>query len=601
MATQTPVVGENDPSKLQIVEPPKEVASNIPKEVDANDPDLLFKPIRVGRSYFEVRKSGLKVTTKAHLLATSYSHTLMWDTIKKCELESGCFKATLTLRTLNGKDVAISGWAYKMQEVAQIIYSQMAGDKSSELDPEVMKNIGWRSKVQLLSNGIIVKKPTFCCQGVATFVPWGAVVFAQRRKGVLYDSITIRTLAREEDMASLACKTKAGQNSKLQQATKVQPKSSKADPKADPAKKPLADNKKKGKVEHEGGAHYVEATLRIRSSHGDDVFNLVTKLMRCGKSDEVLPNAPQTKKTIVTSAGVETESFFYKTFVPWRSVTSVDFADPLIGKGKVILTDRVGTVVKLKGFTRDMYDSLKNIYGTTSELALQDRGLDGQKPAIIRKRVRISTDGVEVEKRKCLCLESSFHFYPWSEIDGAEMFANCFGGSVHLVTESGEIILAYHSYFASKKVIEEVLIRLREMKYRNHGTEQAVAAEALVFGGKLGSSRACALTDVSLRLVAKRGLCRSMVCLLDLDSVHNVQTVSKSGMLGKTHYLLVWIDKKMGVSMQIDDYMKKQAKFDKVKADDQVIVVKLRSTDNGAKIKSEILRRTNARKKDEMR
>lgn len=252
-----------------------------------------------------------------------------------------------------------------------------------------------------------------------------------------------------------------------------------------------------------------------------------------------------------------------------------------------MLTDRIGTEVAVRGFDEAAYLAFREIYAAKGRAA---ESPDGEAPVIVRRGLQISADGASIRTRKGLTY--TYNFYPWTQIDACEVETTCCGGKIFLITESGAKIVAYSACFWQQQALVEVLSRLRQMKYKREA--DAPGPDTITFAGKVGDPRACVLTAVSLRIAVQPAMCRRVVCVLDLDSVKGCQLIRGKGCF-KKDAVVILVDKCMGTAMSIDDYLSAQAKEIKVKAEQQALIVFLRRSDNGQKIREEIIKRARIR------
>jgi len=558
------------PTTPKAAEPP-------PKLVDPNE---LYPPLKVHGTTFQIQKVGLVITKRGSLFTKAARPVMIsWGNLDKCDLTFGCFFGTLTLKEENGNTISIPGATHKLREAANVIYPLMNKGVATKIHEGIQDKLGKRSKVIILGSGLVVKKSTGCCSGVTAFVPWDAVIFAQLSRGYFRSSVTVKTMIHAEDVGAKPVNKPAAASTVA---------CTTAPPPAASTTKPTPEKKDEHK-----GPNFVTVTIPGKASAMQDVFDEVMALMSCGAPARRIEGAPEVTRTTVTSAGVKVDGGICSaltSFVPWIAVTSVEWTKPLIGKGAVTLTDRVGTRIDLKHFGQEEYDALRVIYTTRG---VQARGLEAGKipPAIVRKHMRISWEGVSVPHREfCTYV---YEFYPWSIIDAVEMDMTCRGGTLSLITEDGVRIPVSSALPFSHASLNETLFRIREMKY--HGKAEPDKANAVTFGAKKGHWRACVLTDVALKVVAITGRCSSMTCFLDLDSIKGVQVKTTKGCFGK-NYLQISIDKKMGGALHIDNALVAENKDKETpKTQDQMLVVRLLKSDNPKAIREDIMKRASAR------
>jgi len=554
-----------------------------PKPVDPNE---LYPPLKVQGTTFQIQKTGLVISKRGSLFKKAPRPAMItWDSLATCDLTFGCFSGTLTLKQDNGNTISIQGWTHKLREAAIVIYPLMNKGVTTKVREGLQDKLGKRSKVIILGSGLIVQKSTGCCSGVTAFVPWGSVVFAELSRGCFRSSVTVKTMIHVKDLEEKPGKKPVAVSTAARSTAQ-------APPPAAATTKPIPEKKDEQK-----GPNYVSVKIPGKTSVMQELFEEVMALMACGAPVRSIEGAPEVMRTTLTSVGVKVEGGIFSAltcFVPWTAVTSVEWTKPLTGKGTVTMTDRVGTRICLKRFGQEEYDALRVIYTTRGVKA---RGLETGKrpPAIVRKQIRISWEGVSVPHRT-FCTYT-YDFYPWSIIDAVEMDMTCCGGALSLITEGGVRIPVLRALPFSNASMNETLLRIREMKY--HGKAEPDDTNAVSFGAKKGNWRACELTDVALKVVASTGLCSSMTCFLDLDSIQGVQVKTTKGFFSK-NYLQISIDKKMGGAMNIDDALAAQNK-EKVnaKTQDQILLVRLLKTDNPKAIREDIMRRASARKRAE--
>lgn len=536
------------------------------------DPGQLYPPIKVQGTTFELRDSGLTVTTES-CFAKTKKHTILWGSLEKCDLQFGCLgkgELHLTEAQPRGTKTTIPGWSWKLREAATVIYQQMNKGVTTTVDMDVIKKLGKSPEIQVLGNGVVVKKSTGCCKGISTFVPWSQVVSLSLSKGWFFSSMKMSTMVREDDVKKTSRKRLPPPP-----ARKAGETPSSASPPAEPLK------------ESHDGPQFVEVSISGWKETMGEVFECVGKLMRLGEHDTTLPDAPATKYTTISSAGVTNKTMSKDLFVPWRSITTVDYTTPLFGSGSIKLTDRVGEDITLKGFDQKGYAAFRELFTGSSKGEEAD--------SIVRKNLRITQEGVSIGQRH-MC-SYVYHFHPWSEIDACEVVDGCCSGSIYLISETGVKIEAYSSMFNvfNRTTFVEILKKMREMKYQKCADPEGDSS--ITFAGRKGDSRACVLSDVALRITARPNMCKTITCLLDLDSVKSCDVVITQGCMKKT-FLLIYIDKTMGSSMAIENVLKDQAAKDKIRApgmDEQLIMIKLSSGDNARQIKDEINQRARSR------
>mmetsp|Transcript_63251 Transcript_63251/g.137589 ORF Transcript_63251/g.137589 Transcript_63251/m.137589 type:complete len:566 (-) Transcript_63251:168-1865(-) len=550
-----------------------------PKEPAADnkvklDPDELYPPVKVRGTTFRILTRGLQITTKGSCFKRGTQSLLPWDGLHKCDLQFGCFSGTLILQPRTGEPHILSGRIAMLREVANVIYQQMNMGHCGKIEPEIVRKLGKSPKVTILGNGLVVKKKIGCCSGVAAFVPWGSVVFAEVAQGWCSGAITLKTMIHQDDVAP---PDKKG----------AQPVAPAADSKtnADASTKALAVPD----PTHHEGPQFVSVTIPGKKEALQEVFGLIVKLMCSQSEDAEVEDAPKIPKTTMTKAGIKVKTRSKEQFLPWRSISSVEWSKPAIGSATLMLTDRIGDEMGLRGCGLDEYNAFKALY---ARLGGEDDS--GGHQAIVRKNCRIAWDGVSVP-HKSLC-SYKYSFYPWSEIDACEMEVTCFGGSLVLVTETGERFVVCTSRF-SQRTLFEAMEKIRYMKY--HGAASPDTTTARFFAGEKDTPNVCVLTDVSLRIAAKTGRYSHIVCYLDLQQVRGIGHTRAGGSCCKHTYLLVYVNRLMGAAVNIDNILAKDSSLRKPEADERVLMVKLRKGDDAKSIAQDIMTRSMARKQSE--
>merc|ERR1711957_878386 len=89
------------------------------------------------------------------------------------------------------------------------------------------------------------------------------------------------------------------------------------------------------------------------------------------------------------------------------------------------------------------------------------------------------------------------------------------------------------------------------------------------------------------------------MCILDLDSVTGVELVRSTSCIPKT-YLVIYVSKKIGQGMEMDDYLKAHAKLVRAARTDEVtMMVQMAKDDQPRMLRDEIMRRAKIRNTDE--
>jgi hypothetical protein len=473
--------------------------------------------------------------------------------------------------------VPIKGRSGRLKEVAKVVYAQMntRNSKGCDVNAEIVRKLGRRPKVTIVKDGMVVNKYTGCCSGFNTFVPWDAVTMVEVVKGYIRSTVKMTTAVTAEEL-------KHAQKGSV--------------------KGPTGGAVEGGEKDKHEGPSFVVASLTGRAGVMDDIFKMICELVRAGEKTSKLDGAPDIPPTRyqprceVHSIGVECDTRRQSYFIPWRSVASIDWISSLISVGKVVLTDNVGSQLTCYNFSADNYHMLREVYS----LRGKSRSSIPDLPPIHRKNLSIGWQGVNIQHFKCIwCWIDKSEFFQWETIDCCEMDTTCFGGKIYLIHEDGRKILAYRSFnpFGTYKMVE-VLNRLREMKYKK-GAEHD--QETIYFRGREGNPRSCMLTQKAIRIVAKKGLCRTLTCVLDLDSVEQVGYHSISGCCSTKKYLILYIPEKMGSNMDIDDILagKEKGTINKPKEHQRSLIIRLSRGDSGPKIKQTIQERCKIRQEAE--
>eukprot|EP00927_Polykrikos_kofoidii_P075740 TRINITY_DN7218_c0_g1_i1.p1 TRINITY_DN7218_c0_g1~~TRINITY_DN7218_c0_g1_i1.p1 ORF type:complete len:559 (-),score=84.26 TRINITY_DN7218_c0_g1_i1:54-1730(-) len=498
---------------------------------------------------------------------------MLWTSIQKCDLVWGCCSGMLTLKRENGQVITFRGGPGKVKRAATVVQQRLNIDKKDDcLDKyeDVLEQIKGRSSVK--GAGVNIEYATwFGCRGESHFVPWDSVVSARSAIGCFGGSIIMKT----------AIEDKKAQQAKIQ----VSPKAAK-DPKD--AKKEKEDSKEQALVD-QNACSYVEVSLKCKTGSTSDIFRIITGLMAKGRTAEPVKDVPAIKRTEVTEAGVFSGYAKNQLFLPWTSMTSVDYSAQLVGRAAVVVTDRCGDQCVLRGVTHDGFMKFREIYLQSGNL----EGSESVKP-IVRKNVTIMPDGVIVSHRNWCSTDT--RSYPWSVVDGADMETTCCGGSVILCTEGGERIPVYSSGCFATGRLHEIWNRIREMKYQINDENPG---HPIWFAGPPHHPRTCMITDKAIRLTSQEGFCKRRVHLVDLDSVREVKAQKDKGCC-KPHYLRVTFSSNMKVHRA--ESVKEKAllvgKPNQAPAEN-VILVKLSKRDNGPSLARQIMQRSKVRQGEE--
>lgn len=537
---------------------------------------------------------GLVITTKKSMFARKRRLVLAWDSLRKCDMDWECFKGTLQIRVGTGRVVVINSWSWKIKAAAQVVHDMM-NPGEDQVDAERDQTLAKvRGKTRILNHGIILRKTNyFTCSGMSSFIPWESVVSASLLTGCFKSYIHVSTILEHTDNT----------NAKPP-PTKEKPKQ-KPKPK-DPAKTEPLSEEEKLKLEEEAEAaaaaippppSYVSVTLMGAAGHIDDVFKVLRQLMDGDKEeDKEIEDAPNIYRTKLYESGVlDTQGMCFPQvhFIPWRAITSVDWAADCCKAPQLILTDRVGNQRALLKVSQDKYLKFRSIFNYQVG---QTWGEDGDVKPIVRRNLRIMADGVAVTKRQGC--SSTTRFYPWSIVDAAEMDLTCCGGTLLLITEAGERISVWSASIFTRGRMMEIYNRIREMKYESSQDEND--GNPRYFAGREGHPKACVLTDKTLRIVSKAGSCMSRVRLIDLDAVVACKVIKGKGCMAKWT-LHVYLNEKMMVGMDSEEVKRSGAHNELAHEEDDhfhdhSLQVMLRRNDPPEDIRADIMNRQAKRK-----
>jgi len=597
-----------DPAKPQQVSEPEQPVGpqkSVEPTVSATSfpANLLRPPIVLSRKCtVELYKKGIKLRIrKSYFSAETVTPLVPWSNLSTCDLEYSCFYGTLTFKRegdssgSRGKPIKLTGRLYKLREVAKVAYEQMHTPKETSLvDPKVSKKLGWWPKAVLLDHGVVLNKRTGWFKGQNCFVPWGQAQTVEMYKGYIWSAVKIRTMVASADISDLL-------------------KSVGSNPGVPPGSSEQVTTAQLGASSR---SHFHSVTIRGRNRNMRMVFDQIVHCMCVGEKHIPVEDAPKLSRTQLTNLGIHTATWLKRvtTFMPWNAVTTMEFvhAPRSLVKGTVHFTDRVGTKMAIRSVHYSDYDKLHAIYARHTN-AVHERSIEGAPEPIVRRHLRIAWDGISVPTRHLLPVPRyDYVFYPWKEVDAAEMDVDCFGGHLYLITEGMKtkahskdavripVWNAYTSFGIS--AMRETLLKIREMKF--HGKSEQDTKNHIWFAGKKDSNSSCLLTDVSLRVVVRTNLwlCQYRTCIIDLDSVYGCSVLTQRCCcgFGTRSYLAVTIDKAMGQVMDVDDDLQRaNAKVAKAQMKDQTLLVRLRRRDKANKIKNEIIDRAKIRSKME--
>eukprot|EP00929_Paragymnodinium_shiwhaense_P087020 TRINITY_DN47350_c0_g1_i1.p1 TRINITY_DN47350_c0_g1~~TRINITY_DN47350_c0_g1_i1.p1 ORF type:complete len:509 (+),score=98.47 TRINITY_DN47350_c0_g1_i1:68-1594(+) len=435
----------------------------------------------------------------------------------------------------------------------------------NEVDRTVVGKLGKAPSVGIVTTGLVVTQKQGCCSGIAAFVPWSGVVSADLTTGPFRGDIHIRTIIRKK-MRLIGQSTSSFKEEDSGHHNTDKPTSAESE--------------------------FADVFIRGKKSDMEAVFEQVLKLLTPAGA-EPLEAPPKIPRTTLAPAGVVSSTVSLcgvckkQTIMPWMAVTTVEYrGGGCFRSGRLTLVDRVGERMKVNGCSIDAYNQFSELCSSRRARFHEDR-----PPPIMRGGVKISWDGISFPVKSGFC-DKQIKFFPWKEVDAAEMSLGCFTGSIKLITENGQKIDLGN--VGSKRRAKETSNALMQMKY--HGKASPDLYTSCVFAGNKGDLAACVLTDVSLKLVSKAGLFKELTTVVDLDSVGECKVVHQGCM--KTEYLMVFINEGMGAAMEVDDALSSKAtkRLKKEQENNQCIIVRLRGIDNGANICQDIMRRASVRK-----
>eukprot|EP00927_Polykrikos_kofoidii_P079555 TRINITY_DN76336_c0_g1_i1.p1 TRINITY_DN76336_c0_g1~~TRINITY_DN76336_c0_g1_i1.p1 ORF type:complete len:589 (+),score=94.52 TRINITY_DN76336_c0_g1_i1:83-1768(+) len=508
--------------------------------------------------------------------STPAKERLSWSSIQKCDLQWGCFSAILTLSLEDGQTIMCRGGSGKVKRAVAVVHDRLNTehqDNSLDEYKDVLKQVKGRTRIE--GAGISIEYTTcFGCRGESHFVPWDCVVSAKLTIGCFGESILMKTMIEQKKDGQ--CKV---QNTP--KATQNDEKDTKKDDGRSSDKEQLVDS---------SVASYVEVTLKGKKGCTRDIFRIISGLMAKGKTDEPVEGVPAIKRATVSEAGVFSGYASKQLFLPWTSMTSVDYAAKLFGSAAVVVTDRCGDQCVLKGVTHEGFLKFREIFLKSGKSLASGSDLD----PIVRKNLTIMPNGVIVSHRKWFSKYT--RSYPWSVVDAANLTMTCCGGTLVLCTEGGERIPVYNASCFSTGKLHEVWNRIREMKYR---LDNEHTGHPVWFAGKPHRPTTCMLTDKSMRLTSHEGFCKQQVHLVDLDSVREVKAQKEKGCC-KPHYLKVTFLPSLKVNT-VESAEKDPAPEGKTSpsTSENTIVVKLTRSDNGPSLAKEIMKRSKERQGEE--
>lgn len=553
-----------------------------------NEADLLFPEIKVHGTTFGIYKDGLVVQKVGVFLSgrDKEPHIFSWDSITEVSLQYGCLHGTLHLKSTSGRCVSINGFLWTLRKASKVIFDMIhLGDAAATLameDTDEFRDVAKKLKrVWMHGNGVVLRKPHGLFGGSDTFFPWESVVSIQKNTYCC-------CLARVNIVTKLAKEVVDIEN----------------EPKEEAVHKNMVEDPVKNHraVHHEEGPRTVCVSLHGTTDSMDKVFALVQKLMVGGKEDPVFVGDPQVKHAELTESGIRKTLHQHEAYIPWKQIEEIEFEKPLVGFPSVSVVDRIGTRIEFHGFNEDSYRALMHVYASKGQTAV-DVDLGEEQEIIERGHVRITPEGISVP-RHSLCA-TTYAFHLWSVIDAFEMHVTCGFGEVCFVTEGGERVVIHKSMnpFGTRHLVE-ILSKLRHLKYRDQERLQVQGGSGTLdskipFGLSQGGQKLNRLTNVSLRLQACKSRFKQFVCILDLDSVTGCELVRSESCCPKI-YLAVYIDKRMGAGMEMDDYLRGHAKNVRQPQENEImLLVRLGKDDQPEALRDEIMRRHQSRTEKE--
>lgn len=534
--------------------PPPEPAAPSPTA----SPEASLGPVRVGGGkVIEILEEGLRTTTRTGFACFSAHsvHITSWDDFRRCDVETFCFSGTVTLAQADGDSLTLKVPLRKIRDVATAIYKKINMGRHGRVKPEVSKLLGKKPKALIFGSGLVLVRSRGFCKRASTFVPWEAVVSLSLRPGCFRSHIKVRTLL-EEHVAEPArgrASTSDGKAGASETDALVQPGDDKASP--------------DGQPEEHAGPHYLEVDIKGKADAMEQVFAALLELMNGGTAPQPLPDDAQVPGTSLTTLGLITTHRSVRSVLPWSSIAAVDLQVSLFAP-KLVLTDCTGMETALRKVVPGEFDTVRaqiaKAKGTTGPSAAM-----AVKP-IVRRNIKMTGDGLSLMTRH-FC-SATTQFIAWQKIDAFEMASHCFGGTLVLITETGQRIPVCRAGLFGQKAMNELANRIQDMKYGKSSHEAT-----RVFAGREGDRRACLLTNSSVRLVASKGLCSRLIRILDLDSVNGCQAANPRKLLFS-----------LRESMGIDG--------DDEKPGVQPLEVNLRRNDDANDLAADVMRRAHARK-----
>lgn len=492
---------------------------------DAEAPEAPVTQVKGrGGLLYEILDEGLRVSTKGGLFKKATQHITAWDDFRRCVVETSCFSGSVTLSQADGDSVSIRVPLPLVKPVALAIYKHLNLGKHGEVDPKVNKLLGKRPKVLVFGSGLLMEKRKRCGSH-STFVPWEAVVSVSLTPGCFGSRINVKTLLEEEAPPSNGNEAKE------------------ASPEGNGETNGKEKNGKSG--EHKADAEgpgYVEVNMKGKAEAMDTVFSALQTLMNGGQANSPVPDMDNVPGAKLTRLGLITSYKRVQHLLPWTSIAAVDLQSSLC-RDSLVLTDCTGNETRLRKLVPGEFDAVRAQIAQAKGMVVGDASA---KP-IVRKNLRLTCDGLTLVTRH-LCAATS-QFIPWEKLDALEIRSSCFGGTLVLITETGERFPVWKAGMFGLKAMYEIASRIQDMKFGKCSHSQT-----RTFAGREGDRRACVLTNSSVKLVAGKG---ALVRILDLDSVNKCEVVKKRLIVTLRESIKIDGDEKKEGCQPLDVYLKR--------------------------------------------
>lgn len=485
--------------------------------------NVVIPGIRVrGGKHFEFSNDGLQITTR-RLMGQPTVEMIAWDQFKQCSVETTCCSGYLVLTKQDGSTFALKVSKRALKTSAKAIYSKMNMGVKLQVDPKVNEMIGKRKHVTVEGSGLILDR-VGCCRESTTFIPWESVVSIELAVGCCWSTLTVNTVV---EIAVPEVIHEDAQGAEGDELTAEEGEAAPQNQTSNPA-----------------DTGHVTVSISGSAVAMERVFEEFMLLLNDGKMGQPLPDAPTVRNTELLSTGIIMKyGCWSKMYLPWQSVASAEMEAPCLGKPDLVLTDGIGTKLYVKDAGQKGFDVVRAQIATARGGSVDAR--PGMKP-IVRNHVKLVPDGVCIAEWISCCKKST-RFIPWLQVDGLQMDITCCGGTLTLITEDGERIVAWKSFFGHTKM-NEVASRIRDMKYGS--TSAATKNVVRNFAAREGHKRACVLTDSSIRIASYDG---RKVLILDLDAVAACDVGPTHGLCCCKHgSLALHLKKGMNIDGQTD-------------------------------------------------